>query len=347
MATIKLKYLSSDVDANGNARYYVRKPGEKKIRLRKPFGSPEFIAEYNDAMTGKIKPKQHGLPKLSTESLEWLVREFYKSTNFRSKLNPESQKMRRRILDKIVDKHGEKRFATITSAQIAAGMDERADRPEAANNYLKTLRGLFKFAKKRNLIKVNPTIEVEKIRVKTDGFHSWTREEVEQYERRHPIGSKARLAFALLLYTGQRRGDVIRMGRQHIEGDVLRVRQGKTAETVYLPILPELAKVIAASSVGHLAFLVTEYGKPFAAAGFGNWFRERCNEAGLPHCSAHGLRKAGATIAAENGASDRQLMAIFGWRKAEQATLYTRAAEKKKLARDAMPLIVPNRSETK
>ncbi|HWX58954.1 tyrosine-type recombinase/integrase [Bradyrhizobium sp.] len=77
-----------------------------------------------------------------------------------------------------------------------------------------------------------------------------------------------------------------------------------------------------------MTFLQTEYGKAFTAAGFGNWFRDRCDEAGLPQCTAHGLKKAAATIAAENGATTRQLMAMFDWTTESMAEVYTRAAEK-------------------
>lgn len=108
-----------------------------------------------------------------------------------------------------------------------------------------------------------------------------------------------------------------------------------------LPVLPELRVVLDASQSGHLAYLVTEFGKPFTANGFGNWFRKRCNEAGLPHCSAHGLRKAGATIAAENGATEHQLMAIYGWESPKQAALYTKKANRKRMAASAMHLLVP------
>jgi len=101
------------------------------------------------------------------------------------------------------------------------------------------------------------------------------------------------------------------------------------------PVLSQFAQIIARSPTGDLTFLVTEHGKPFTAAGFGNWFRDRCDEAGLSECSAHGLRKAGATIAAENGATDRQLMALYDWSSEKQANVYTAAANRKRLAADA------------
>ena len=97
--------------------------------------------------------------------------------------------------------------------------------------------------------------------------------------------------------------------------------------------------MIERSPCGDLTFLVTSFGKPFTAAGLGNWFREQCNAAGLPHCSAHGLRKAGASIAATNGATVNELMAIFDWENPAQAKVYTDAADRVRLAARAMAKI--------
>lgn len=171
--------------------------------------------------------------------------------------------------------------------------------------------------------------------IATDGFHTWTLDEVAQFVEHHCLGSKAVLALALLLLTGQRRGDVIKMGPQHVKDGSLRLRRGKNGLEGAIPILPPLQAVIDASHIGHLTYLVTAFGKPFSDAGIGNWFRDRCDEAGLHHCSAHGLRKAGATIAADLGASDKQLMALFGWKSCRQVSTYTRAANQKKLAHEA------------
>jgi integrase len=192
-------------------------------------------------------------------------------------------------------------------------------------------------------IVLNPARDVKKIPYATDGWHTWTADEVEKYKSRHPIGTKAGLALALLLYTGVRRSDVVKLGRQHIRNGELSFVATKTrkvrAAPHEIPVLPVLLEAIAAGPTGNLTFLMTEFGKPFTAAGFGNWFRDRCNEAGLPHCSAHGLRKLGATIAAENGATDRQLMAMFGWTSEGQATAYTRKVNRKSLAASGMELI--------
>jgi integrase len=106
-----------------------------------------------------------------------------------------------------------------------------------------------------------------------------------------------------------------------------------------LPVLPALQKIVDASPCGDLTFLVNAFGRPFTDAGFGNKVRQWCDQAGLKHCSAHGLRKAGATIAAENGATSRQLLAIFGWTSLKMAEHYARAADQKRLAESAMHLL--------
>jgi|SRR5215475_9637214 len=144
----------------------------------------------------------------------------------------------------------------------------------------------------------------------------------------HEVGSKPRLALALLLYTGQRRSDVVSMGRQHIRDGVLQVRQVKTGAELMIPVHAELAKVLGETS-GDMTFLTTQFGKRFTAAGFGNWFHEECNDAGLLHCSAHGLRKAAARRLAEAGCTEHQIAAITGHASLREVARYTKAADQR------------------
>jgi len=157
------------------------------------------------------------------------------------------------------------------------------------------------------------------------------------------------LALGLFLFTGQRKCDVVLFGRQPIRRGVLtftlQKNRNRNPVKLELPVLAVLQKIIDASLCGHPAFLVTEFGKPFTAKGFGSMFRTCCDEAELPHCTAHGLRKAGAVIAAENGATPHQLMAIFGWRTLKEAESYTKAVQQKKVAAGAMNLLVAGGSE--
>jgi integrase len=173
----------------------------------------------------------------------------------------------------------------------------------------------------------NPAKDVPYIEAKGDGHHSWTDAEVARYEARHPVGTTARLAMALLLFTSQRRSDVVLFGPKHVHAGWLHF-------TIYLeiPIQSELQDILDATPLGADTFLINAFGRPFSVAGFGNWFRERCDEAGLKHCSAHGLRKAAARRLAENDRSSHQIMAITGHTTLKEVDRYTRAANQRKLA---------------
>lgn len=188
------------------------------------------------------------------------------------------------------------------------------------------------------MIASNPAAGVKKYRSRSEGFHSWSEDEIAQFEQRHEIGSRARLAFTLLLYTAQRRSDVVRMGWQHVQGDAIAVRQEKTGTALMIPLHPDLALVLGSVPRTNLTFLMTEKGAPFTPAGAGNWFREQCNLAKLSQCSAHGLRKAAATRLANAGCSSDQIKAITGHRSLAEVAHYTRAADQQRLARQALSM---------
>jgi integrase len=354
--TQNLKYLVEDVDRHGNVRVYARRRGQKK-RLRATPGTDEFMAEYHAA----LKELEGALPEtprndlgsnrapVKPGSLRSLKQAYFGSADFR-RLGEKTRRVRRAILDHICIKDGDKPFGMMESRHVRKLRDAKADFPEAANARVKALRRLFAWAVEAGYASHNPAREVPYLPPNNpDGWHTWTIEEVGQFKARHAIGTKAHLALKLLLLTGVRRSDVVRLGRQmERDGNLCfkeakgRARRVKDRE---IPILPELRRVLDATPSGHLTYIITAFGKPFTPAGFGNWFRRRCNEAGLPHCSAHGLRKTGATIAAENGATEHQLMAIFGWDSPKQAAIYTRKANRKKLAAEAMHKLIPDQTE--
>jgi integrase len=282
----------------------------------------------------------------------WLcVRYFAECAEYR-RLEPRTQHVRRMILESTFDEPitpGSAKFfrdfplSRMTADAVEVLRDRKIHTPEAANGRLKAMRQVFKWGLKKKLAPSNPARDVEYFKSGSTGFHTWSPAEVQQFEGRHPVGSKARLALALLLFTGQRRSDTIRFGKQHAKGGKLRFTQHKgrnrKPKRLTLPILPALQRVIDGTACGDLTFLVNDWGRPFTDAGFGNKFRDWCNQAGLQHCSAHGLRKAGATIAANNGATSRQLMAIFGWDTLKEAERYTRNADQQLLAESAMHLL--------
>jgi integrase len=242
---------------------------------------------------------------------------------------------------------------------VAKLRDEKAAFPHAANNRVKALRQLFAWAMlpEYGYAKKNPARDVGRLRgTNPDGIRAWSEADAVRYEARHPIGTKARLAFDLLLYTGVRRSDVVRLGPQMERWFAETLPDGKTVETQKLvftetkggsrivkmhelPILPPLRQSIDATLTGHWVYLVTAFGKPHSAKAFGNWFKKRCREAGLDEVSAHGLRKLGAQRCAEAGATEHQLMALFGWTNPQQAAVYTKKANRARLEAAAASLL--------
>ena len=183
----------------------------------------------------------------------------------------------------------------------------------------------------------NPAAIIKLKSLATAGFHTWTEAELQQFEDYHPVGSKARLALALLLFTAQRRNDVVQLGPGDVVNGRLVFTQTKTGTKMNIPIAPPLTAVIAATPmIGVRTYLVTEFGKPFTAAGFGNWFRDKCNAAGLPHCSAHGLRKAFLRRMAEAGCSEDFIASISGHKTMDEIRTYVQAANRQRMADDGM-----------
>jgi integrase len=196
---------------------------------------------------------------------------------------------------------------------------------------------LLGFAVEQGMRADNPALGIKLKPAETAGFHSWTEGEVRQYEQYHQIGTKARLALALLLYPAQRRTDVVRLGPPSLRDGRLVFVQSKTGAEMDIPLAAPLAEVIAKTTmIGTKTYLVTDYGKPFSASGFGNWFRERCNEAGLSQCSAHGLRKAFLRRMAEVGCSEDYIASISGHKDMREIRTYVAAANKARMATEGM-----------
>ncbi|KQS81003.1 integrase [Rhizobium sp. Leaf384] len=347
------KYIIED-RTDGVLRFYFRRKGQRKIRLPGVPGSDEFNAAYYDALNGVMKEERIS-PKLSSRgTLRWLCEQYFQSAEFKL-LDSRTQYVRKLLIEGMLKEpirpESEKLFQDMPLSAFGAKAvrvlrDRKAEVPEAANGRLKALRAVFNWAtlKDVELALTNPARDVQYFKTSSEGFHSWTQAEIAQFEKRHPVGTKARLALALMLYTGQRRSDIILFGRQHIANGWIKFTQFKGRNrkpiTLEIPIHPELQAIINASPCGDLTFLVTEFEKPFTSNGFGNWFRKRCREANLPeHCSAHGIRKASASQLADRGATEHQIMSITGHTTSKEVTRYTKAARQKVLAKSAVSLM--------
>jgi integrase len=296
---------------------------------------------YEAALSGVTAPHiEIGAARTKPGSVAAAVAAYFGSIDFGS-LAYATRRDRRLILERFREAHGEKCFAHLQRKHVEMMLAEKAAKLHAAKSFLKALRAVVTVAQRIGLCETDPTVGIRvKARVSAHGFRTWTEDHIAQFEAAYPIGSRARMAFGLLLYTGQRRGDVIRMRRQHVRGGFLMVRQSKTGATVEIPIHPELQAILAASNAEHLTFLTTATGKPFAPGAFTNWFGNQCRAAGLPiGLSAHGLRKAMCRRLAEAGCSANQIAAISGHATLREVARYTKAADQKRMAADAMATI--------
>ena len=354
------KYTHRYKDRHGKVRWYYRRHGKQTLIRAEP-GTTDFQRAYDALTQVKDALALDGLNIVRGGTWRWLCTQYFGSMDF-DQLDPDTQHARRRILESTCQEPWEPRssrtfgdapIVAMTPFAIAVLRDRKKGFPEAQRGRLKAIARVFDWAMRPESsvagVTSNPAKAVRRPKQKADGgFHSWSPEEVAMFERAHSIGTKARLALALFLFTGQRKSDVVVLGRQHVRNGVLTLTQRKNRNRnpvkLELPILPALQRIVDASPTGNMTFLVTEFGKPFSVKGFGAKFRTWCDQAGLPHCTAHGLRKAGAVIAAQNGATAHQLMAIFGWRTLKEAERYTRAADQKRIAAGAMPLLLSGQS---
>ncbi len=329
MTKVHLKYVQSF-----GGYHYFRRRGSPRIPLPGIPGSSEFMAAYQQALAAAPVPV--GASKRSKfGSISAALAEYYSSQQGFRSLSGGTAKKWRAILERFREQHGHMPLASLPKEFIVALLDTLP--PHAALNWLKTFRHFFRWCLNRKLIRNDPTFGIKLKIPKSDGHHTWTEDEVAAFEAHYPIGSKPRLALALGLYSAQRRGDVVKLGRQHIRDGVLTVRQQKTGTTLAIPVHPELAAIIAATPVGHLTLLVTQTGKSYGGNDFTDQFRAWCDAAGLPqHCVFHGLRKAALTRLADAGCTAHEIAAISGHKTLSEVQRYTGAANQARLARAAM-----------
>src|SRR5215472_15284293 len=209
------------------------------------------MTAYEHALAGQ--PLQIGSARTSPGTVRALAASYFNSSDFRS-LKPSSQAIYRGVIDRFCIQYGDNRVAGLKREHVVKLMAARAEKPVAANNLRKVLRAMMRHAVEIGLRADDPTRDVRAMRVKSDGFHSWSDAEIAQFEKFHPIGSRARLALALLLYTGQRRSDVVRMGCQHVRDGVLTVRQQKTGTKLSIPLHPALRAILADTPTDNMAF---------------------------------------------------------------------------------------------
>jgi integrase len=336
MARIRLKYVNGYANRdreNSRVRYYFRRRGEKAIPLPGLPGSDEFMQAYAMALDMLPEPTTNiGASRTSPGTINALVVAYYRSDEWNNQLQEDTRKTRHRIIERFRTKHGDKRVALLRREHIEKMLAQIA-KPSAKRHWLKAIRGLLRFAVP-TMLKSDPTEGIANIKLpKTKGHHNWTDEEVEQYRAFWALGTQQRLVMEFALETVSRRGEVVRLGPQHVRNGRIRIERTHGSDDVNIPVSPELQAACDAMPKGHLTFIVNSQGKPRAKHSLGIDFAKWATEAGLPkRCRLHGLKKAGMRRRAELGNTAHELMAFSGHKTLEQVQNYTEAADKQKLA---------------
>jgi len=341
MTRIDLPYVHRFRDRHGKVRHYFRRPRFKQMSLPGRPGNEEFMAAYQAAMASQEPAPPIGSNRTKPGTVNAAVVGYLQSVAF-LRFSVTTQKNYRGVLNRFRAEHGDKRVATLEQRHVNGILAGMIDIPDSANHLVKVLRGLMQWCVAERWRNDDPTAGLKNMPTHGDGFLVWEEDQVAKFRAKHALGTRARLALEILASTGLRRSDVVRLGRQHVKGGTISIKTQKTNAQIDIPVLPELTAAIDAMSANSaMTFLVTEYGKSFTAAGFGQWFRHRCDEAGITKgYAAHGLRKFAATRLAEEGATASQLMSWFGWATLAEAEHYTKAADRKKMARAAGALLI-------
>ncbi len=335
MTSLRLDFVERFKDRHGKVRHYYRREG-RRIALPGRAGEADFMEAYAYAAAEFDTASPAPVVRYAPGTIDALAAAYFASVEFKS-LSDETKRTYKFTIERFRDEHGSARVAHLQRKHVKAIISTRYDASgaAAANKLLKNIRLLMKLAIEMGWRKDDPTVGLKLAKLEGEGFADWSEADIAKFEAHWPSGSRQRLAMYLALYTGQRRSDIVRMGRQHMRGDAIEVRQQKTGARLLIPVHPKLKAELAQAKGEHLTFIVTEYGAPFSVAGFGGWFSDAARAAGLAR-SIHGLRKSAARRLAEAGCSTKQIAAVTGHASLREVERYTLAAEQERLARDAM-----------
>lgn len=328
------KHVHGFVDRHGKARFYYRQPGFKAVSLPGLPYSPEFMAKI-DTAAAKSAPVEIGSVRTNPGTVAALVVAYYKSGAWTG-LQPDTQKNRRRYIERFRNDHGAKRVTTLAQHHLERMLAEQPSL-SAKRMWLKAIKGLMKSAVP-TMRRDDPAAGIPTVKLpKTKGHHTWTDEEIAQYREHWPIGTQERLVMEFALETTSRKGEVVRLGPQHIRNGRIRIERTHGSADVDIPVTTDLQAACDAMPKQHLTYITTAYGKPRSKYGLGNDFAGWATEAGLPkRCRLHGLKKGGMRRLAESGATTHMLMAVSGHKTLSEVQRYTADADKQQLATEAM-----------
>lgn len=326
------------VDRHGRRRWRYRSKGFS-AELGADYGSPEFIARYEAALAGSRLDRGASGQRLRPGSISAVIASYYRTPQFLD-LASSTQRVYRGILEPFRERYGDKLIATARRRHLQAIVADKAETPSAANNLIKRLRQVFDHAIDLELRADNPAASLRMYSTGSGGFHTWDEGEIARFFEVHALGTLAHTAVSLMLWTGAARVDVVQLGWKNIREGRLEYKRQKTLRSsgqlvsIGLDRVPELVDVIDRLDRSHFTFLQTSRGASRSSNGLGNLMRRWCSEAGLPGCSAHGLRKGCARRLAEAGVTAHEIMSVTGHKTLAEVQRYS--AERSRMADSAM-----------
>jgi integrase len=361
LANIDLPYIERNKSRHRTMRYYLRIDGKRICRLPDDITSEEFSSAYWKARKAAEKAlnRQEAAKPITSltvrpNSFKWLCLEYMATDAFKS-LDDTTRTKRRLIMEsmwveriKPEDEADQRTFAqmplsAMDSENVRVLRDRKRETPFAADERLKILRQVFDTAKDGKPIIDNVARFVEPFRAKTDGHATATPAHLEQFILHHGKQSKAVLAISLMMFTGFRVSDLAVIGPPHRQRDFFKLRlfknRNRTPVDIEIAIHPLLEGVLNMHPLMGMTYMITEQNKPYSIKGLGNRIAAWFEQAGLPHLTAHSVRKGLATDQAHNEATDSMLEAMFGWKDGKTSKIYTRNAERSRLARQAVAKI--------
>jgi len=347
MTLLRLKYLKVYRDRHGTVRRYFRRRGQKNLPLKGEPGTAEFMLAYQAALGTRVP----AVDETKAGTFAGLIADYCRSAAF-ANLKPSSQKLYRLVLDRIAQRHGHRLVRDARRSDARKMVEEiGAAKPAMANITRAVLRLLMQHAVDAELRLDNPVTGLKAYRTGTR--HTWTDDELSQFEKRWPLGTRERLAFALLLYTGQRVGDIVKMrrsdlsGRSDLSDGMVRVIQEKTGTELSIPLHPALIAAIKAAPAKGVTLIGDANGRPIKRGTLTLLMKKAVELAGLPtRCVPNGLRKSIMRRLAERGSSAKEIAAISGHRTLKEIERYTAAADQATLSKAAMAKLRGDKKRT-
>lgn len=337
-------YVSSFLDRHGKRRWRFRRRGYAAHYFKAPFGTKDFEREYATCI--QAEPVPSGINRVRPGSVSDVIARYYSDNAFQD-LRPATQVVYRGVLERFRSAFADDPIAQFDAERIARMMNAMRHKPHAATRLRKLLGQLFIIARRARIVPpgFDPVKDTRPPKAESEGYHRWTEDELAAFEAAHPLGTKPRLAFALLLYGAQRSGDVRAMTHDTIAQGRIQLKQSKTSSAIDVPIVPPLREALDAGPLGATLLLETRDGEAFTPKGFYGLMKKACIKAGLSHCSPHGLRKSAARRCREAGCSDDEGMAITGHKTVKEYRRYAGEDPRGDRADSAMRKVMANHSK--